>query len=77
MFDQETRLVLARQLLNENKGELTKSVLQPLVLNPHESKSTEALDKVIDLIDANKVGEARAMLTSKMKEWEEKAKKGD
>jgi tetratricopeptide (TPR) repeat protein len=77
MFDREIRLVLARQLLSENKGELTKSILQPLALNPHESKSAEALDKVIALIDSNKVNDAYSTLASKMKEWEDKAKKGD
>ena len=77
MFDQEIRLVLARQLLSEKKGDLTKSILQPLALNPHESKRAESLDKVMDLIDAKKVGEAYSTLASKMKEWEDKAKKGE
>ena len=77
MFDPEIRLVLARQLLGEKKGDLAKSVLQPLALNPHESKLAESLDKVIDLVDAKKTDEAYSMLTSKMKEWEAKAKKGE
>jgi hypothetical protein len=77
MFDREIRLVLARQLLAEGKGDLGKSVLQPLALNPHESKSAEDLDKVMKLADSNKTGEAYSMLASKMKEWEEKAKKGE
>jgi len=69
--------VLARQLLAEGKGDLGKSVLQPLALNPHESKSAEDLDKVMKLVDSNKTGEAYSTLASKMKEWEEKAKKGE
>jgi len=77
MFDREIRLVLARQLLSEGKGDLGKTLLQPLALNPHESKSAEALDKVIGLIDAKKTPEAYSTLASKMKEWEEKAKKGE
>jgi hypothetical protein len=48
-----------------------------LALNPHESKSAKALDEVIALIDANKASEAHAMLTAKMKEWEEKARNGE
>jgi tetratricopeptide (TPR) repeat protein len=77
MYDQEVRLVLGRQLLSENKGSLAKSIIQPLALNPHESKRAKSLDEVIALIDQNKVGEAHTMLAAKMKEWEEKAKKGD
>mgnify|MGYP001146911443 FL=1 len=77
MFDPEIRLVLARQLLSEKNGDLAKSVLQPLALNPHESKLAESLDKVIDLVDAKKTDEAYSTLTSKMKEWEAKAKKGE
>ena len=77
MFDRDIRLVLARQLLSEKKGDLTKSIIEPLALNPHESKSAETLNKVIELIDAKKVGEAYSTLASKMKEWEEKAKKGE
>ena len=77
MFDPQVRLVLARQLLSEKKGELTKSILQPLALNPHESKTAKALDEVMALIDARKLDESYSLLAAKMKEWEEKAKKGE
>ena len=33
--------------------------------------------EVIDLIDANKAGEAHTKLAALMKKWEDEAKKGD
>ena len=77
MFDRDIRLVLARQLLSEKKGDLAESIIKPLALNPHESQSAEGLNEVISLIDAKKVDEAYSKLAAKMKEWEDKAKKGD
>lgn len=75
--DTGLRLVLARQLLAEKKGPLAKEILQPLGLDPHESKDKKKMRAVIKLIDAGKVNDAHTELVKDMIEFEEKAKKGD
>ena len=70
-YDGEVRLVLVRQLLNEKKGDLARGLLIPLALEPHGSKQAAALNQVIDLIEANKLDEARQRLASRLSEEED------
>jgi hypothetical protein len=74
--DAGLRLVLARQLLAEKKGQLAREILLPLGLNPHESKNKKKMRDVIELIDAGKVTEAYTKLAQEMAKAEEEAKKG-
>ena len=52
-------------------------MLIPMALDPHQSKGQKDMREVIDLIDANKAGEAHTKLAALMKKWEDEAKKGD
>lgn len=74
--DRGLRLVLARQLLSEQKGTLAREILLPLGLNPHESKNRKKMREVIDLIEAQKVGDAYKLLAQEMAKEEEERKKG-
>ena len=74
--DTGLRLVLARQLLLEQKGKLARDILLPLGLNPHESKNKKTIRGIIEMIDAGKVTEAYTKLAQEMLKAEEEAKKG-
>lgn len=76
-YDDELRLVLARQLLAEKKGDLGRAVLMPFAISPHESKGAKKMREVVDLIEASKVTEAHTLLATEMAEQERKRKKGD
>lgn len=77
LFDPQIKLVLARQLLAEKKGPLARSILMPYAISPHESKGAKKMREVVDLIEAQKVEEARVMLTTEMDEQERKRKAGE
>lgn len=77
LFDPEVRLVLARQLLAERKGQLARSILMPYAIAPHESKNAKKMRDVVDLIEANKVDEAYKKLSADMAEAERKRRAGD
>ena len=79
-YDADLRLMLAGQLLSEQKGDIARDLLIPLALSPHESKRAKALNEVVDLIEANKLSEARQKLAGRMTEEEDQKsgkKKGD
>jgi tetratricopeptide (TPR) repeat protein len=76
-YDNEIKLVLARQLLAEKKGPLARSILMPYAVEPHESKGAKKMREVVDLIDAQKVDDAYKMLAGEMAEQERKRKAGD
>lgn len=75
-FDPNYRLTLARQLLIEGKGKLARDVLGPVTYQFHGDQKENKLRAVVDLIQANKVPEARAKLEEILKKAEEDAKKG-
>ena len=77
LYDPQIKLVLARQLLAEKKGQLARSILMPYAIAPHESKGAKKMREVVDLIEAQKVEEARVMLTNEMDEQERKRKAGE
>ena len=77
-YDSDLRVILARQLLTENKLDISRDLLIPLALSPHESKQAKALNEVVEQIDAKNRNEALAKLDAWIKKSEEeKNKKGD
>lgn len=72
-YDPEYRMLLGRQLLWEDKGDLAKGVLAPLAYSGHdggERKDGPVIGDVVDAIDAGRLDEAKA----KMAEIFKKAK---
>jgi tetratricopeptide (TPR) repeat protein len=80
-YDRDLRITLAGQLLSEQKGDIARDLLIPLALAPHESKQAKAMSEVVDLIEANKLADARQKLAARVAEEEDeksgKKKKGD
>lgn len=72
-YDPSYRMVLARQLLNENKGKLARQVLSPIAFNAHGDDDENKLRATVDLIDEGKLDEARAKLAEQFKEAEDAA----
>lgn len=72
----ELRLILARQLLTENKLDIARDVLIPLALSPHESKQAEALSGVVQAIDSSNRTEALTRLDAWIKKAEDEKNKG-
>lgn len=77
LYDPQIKLVLARQLLAEKKGDLARSILMPYAIAPHEGKAAQKMRDVVDLIEAKKVDEAYKMLATEMAEAERKRKAGE
>jgi tetratricopeptide (TPR) repeat protein len=69
-YDREYRLLLGRQLIDEKKGDIARSVLAPIAFGSHSSDEENPLQAVIAAIDAKNMDEARA----KMAEIFKKAK---
>lgn len=72
----ELRIILARQLLTENKLDVAKMLLVPLGLSPHESKRAKAMNEVVAKIDASNRNEALAKLDAWMQKAEGDKNKG-
>jgi tetratricopeptide (TPR) repeat protein len=77
LYDPQIKLVLARQLLAEKKGELARTILMPYAIAPHEGKAAKKMREVVDLIEAKKVDDAYKLLAGEMAEQERKRKAGD
>jgi hypothetical protein len=77
LYDDELKLVLARQLLAEKKGPAARSVLMPLAIFPEWGDSAKKYAEVSDLIASQKVDEAYKLLAGTMAEDERKRKAGD
>jgi tetratricopeptide (TPR) repeat protein len=73
--DSEYRVILARQLLIDGKGNDARAVLAPIVYQFHGDQKDNKLRAVMDLIRANKVPEARAKLDEIINKAEADAKK--
>ncbi|MBL0915813.1 MAG: hypothetical protein IBJ13_09950 [Sphingopyxis sp.] len=69
-YDDEYRLLLGRQLIDEKKGDLARMVLGPIAFGSHASDEENPLQAIVTLIDEKKLDEARA----KMAEIFKKAK---
>ena len=76
-YDDDLRIILARQLLTENKFDVAKMLLLPLALSPHESKRGKAMDEVVDQIDASNRTQAIAKIDAWTKKVEEDKNKGE
>lgn len=63
-YDNGYRLILARQLLDESKGNLARSVLAPLAFSSHKQKEANKIAEVVDEIDAGQIQEARATMAA-------------
>ena len=77
LYDPQIKLVLARQLLAEKKGDLARSILMPYAIAPHEGKAAKKMRDVVDLIEAKKVDDAYKMLAGEMAEQERKRRAGE
>ena len=78
-YDNEYRLLLGRQLIDEKKGDVARMVLGPIAFGSHAGDEENPLHTVVTLIDENKLDEARvkmAEIFKKMKDARD-GKKGD
>lgn len=57
------RFLLARQMLLSDDSRSARLLLQPLAFAPHSLRKENVARGIIDLIDAGKVAEAKAMIT--------------
>jgi tetratricopeptide (TPR) repeat protein len=76
LYDSQLKLVLARQLLAEKKGQEARLILMPLAIFPEFGDSFKKYAEVAKLIQAQKVDEAYKMLAGTMDEDERKRKSG-
>ncbi len=60
--DRNYRLILARQLLDENRGKAARSVLAPLAFSAHKQEEANKVATIVDEIDAGKIQEARTTM---------------
>ena len=70
-YDNGYRLVLARQLLDESKGKLARSVLAPLAFSAHKQDEANKVAEVVDEIDAGQIQEARTTMATIFAEQDE------
>lgn len=72
-YDNGYRLILARQLLDEGKGGLARSVLAPLAFSSHKQKEANKISEVVDRIDAGEIQKARQKMAEIFSEQEAEA----
>jgi tetratricopeptide (TPR) repeat protein len=77
LYDNEVKLVLARQLLAEKKGPAARSILMPLAIFPEFGDSYKKYAEVSDLIASQKIDEAYKLLSATMAEDDRKRRSGD
>lgn len=73
-YDSDYRMLLARELLIEGDGPSAKTVLAPIAYGFHADEDDSNLRPVIDLIEANKLSDARAKIEEIFRKAEEKKK---
>lgn len=78
-YDYTYRLLLGRQLLDESKGDLARSVLAPIVFGSHSRDKENPLQVIVAAIDDGKLDEARAKMAEIFKKDKDArdGKKGD
>jgi tetratricopeptide (TPR) repeat protein len=59
----QIRLALARQLLLTDDARSARLLLQPIAFAPHSARNENVAREIIDLIDAGKIAEAKALMT--------------
>jgi tetratricopeptide (TPR) repeat protein len=75
-YDPTYRMLLGRQLLSEDKGDLAKGILAPLAYSGHDDGSKKdgpSIGDIVDLIDAGKLDEARAKMAEIFKKAKDEA----
>lgn len=77
LYDDQLKLVLARQLLSEKKGPIARDILMPLAINPEFGDSYKKYAEVSDLIASQKVDAAYKLLATTMAEDERKMRSGE
>ena len=58
------RMILARQLLDENKVKGARSVLAPLAFSAHKQDEANQIAKIVEEFDAGKIQEARTTMAA-------------
>lgn len=78
-YDNDYRLLLGRQLLDEQRGDVARMVLGPIAFGSHASDEENPLQTVVTLIDEKKLDEARAKMAEIFKKREDarNGKKGN
>lgn len=61
-YDRQYRLLLGRQLLDESKGAIARSVLAPIAFGSHGSDKENPLQAIVAAIDANDLDTARVQM---------------
>ncbi|MBC9032451.1 hypothetical protein IAG41_08615 [Sphingomonas sp. JC676] len=69
--DSTVRVLLAERLLDQGDGLSARALLQPIAFAPHDDPKDNHMRAAIDLIDASKLKEARALLTKKDEDKDE------
>lgn len=67
-YDFRYRLLLGRQLLAENKGDIARSVLAPITFGSHRGDKENPLQAIVAAIDENDLDTARAKMAEVFKE---------
>lgn len=69
------RMILARQLLDENRGKVARSILAPLAFSAHKQEEANKVAKIVEEIDAEKIPEARTTMAAVFAEGKKDAEK--
>ena len=67
-YDSGYRLLLARQLLDESRGQDARSVLAPLAFSSHKQEKANKVAEIVDAIEANNIQDARVKMASLLAE---------
>lgn len=71
-YDEDYRLILARQLLDEGKGKLAKSVLAPIAFSAHRSTKENKPTTIIESIDGDNIADARVKMAEIFQDKEDR-----
>lgn len=74
-YDPQYRLVLTRQLLDDGKGDLARTVIAPIAFQGHEGKEENLLLAVVKAIDDKKLDEARTKIAEIFKKMNDEGEK--
>lgn len=72
-YDAGYRLILARQLLNENKGKLARDVLSPIAFSAHGDDKENKILATVEFIDQDKLDDARKKIAEIFQEQKDEA----
>src|SRR3546814_7017137 len=74
-FDPQYRLLMTRQLLDDGKGHLARTVIAPIAFHGHEGREENLLLAVVKAIDDGKLDEARAKMAEIFEKMEDRKSK--